>query len=81
MGMSRNPARSLPFLVSRSRKNGAGLWNALFSPAGRSAEPREAMRGLPARPEQETNRSFGAPPHPTLRATFSPLARRGKRAC
>jgi hypothetical protein len=49
---------------------------SLFTPTGRSAEQSEAMRGSPAKPEPEGSRSCGAPPHPALRLTFSPLGRR-----
>ncbi|MDQ0419585.1 hypothetical protein J2045_000598 [Peteryoungia aggregata LMG 23059] len=50
----------------------AAVPGSLFSPAGRSAE---RMRG----DEGAARHNFSAsrPPHPALRATFSPLGRRG----
>jgi hypothetical protein len=71
-------ARARASLPTSPLRQGYRIWIAaavagsLFSPAGRSAEP---MRG----DEGAARHSFCAsrPPHPALRATFSPLGRRG----
>ena len=46
-----------------------------FSPAGRSAERRRGDEG--ASSEAGASKIAFGPPHPALRATFSPLGRRG----
>jgi hypothetical protein len=57
--------------LARMRRKRAITARSLFSPTGRSAEQSEAMRG-PPHPV--------SPPHPALRATFSPVGRRGSAA-